>query len=118
VRRDKRYWVSLLWSSWIVVLIVITATVCAGHSAAHHDVHPPLCLESSSPAAHRDDRLVLFADGGTFPLPPTSLVLVASPAPMSTPLPLNLPSLPYSLSGTHDSLSVISPRAFLPVLRL
>lgn len=118
MRSHSRYWSSLIWSFWIVLLTVVTATACVGHPDAHHAAHPPLCIDSSSPVAQRNDRLILFTDDETFPLPRISLVPVASPASMRAGLLLGLPLSPDRLSGMDDRISVRTPCAFLPVLRL
>jgi hypothetical protein len=114
----RRYWSSVAWSLWIVVFGVSAAVVCASHPATHVEPHPPLCIDSITPMTHRDDKPILFADGGMFPLPRKfSDSLVPLPA-MSIHPPLALGLLTHELFQTQARVLPIIPRGFLPVLQL
>jgi hypothetical protein len=118
MRGSRRYWSSVAWSLWIVVLGVSATVVCASHPVAHVEAHPPLCMDSISPIAHRDDKPILFADGGMFPLPSKfSNPLVPLPA-MGIHPPLALGLLTHKLFETQERVLPIIPRSFLPVLQL
>lgn len=118
MRRSRRYWLSLIWGLWIVFLVVATSTACVGHPAAHDVAHPPWCFDSSSPVARGDDKPILFAEGGTFPLRPEFASLAVPPPAIGTYLCLGLSLLPHQLSQTQESTPLTIPQSFLPVLRL
>ena len=112
----RRY--SLSWCFLLVFLAVVEARVCVGHPAAHEVEHPVLCLDSSSPVAQEQDKPVLFADAGAFPLPADALTAVGFLAATSTPLPLDFDLTAYTLSRFQQSPSLSLPHDFLSILRL
>jgi hypothetical protein len=115
--RARRDWSRLSWILWMIFLGVAEAIACASHPPSHdHDgAHPPLCTDTSSPAALARDKPMLFPDGGTFPLSPKSLFPLGSLAAFSGQ-PLNdLSELPGALSQS-DARTSVSPPLFLMVL--
>jgi hypothetical protein len=118
MRRTRRHWSRLSWSLWIIFLAVAAAVACASHPPSHdHDAaHPPLCADTSSPAALAHDKPTLFPNGGTFPLSPTSLFPLGSLAALSGLLLVGL----FVWSGAlrqSDARTSISPPTLLVVLR-
>jgi hypothetical protein len=79
--------------------------------------HPALCTDTSSLAMLAHDKLVLFANGGKFPLPSKSPFSQVSEVALSAQLLLGLLVLPQDLSQV-DTRTLVSPTAmFLVVLR-
>jgi hypothetical protein len=118
VQRYHRYWASLIWSFSIIFLGVVTVAACVSHPAAQELKHPSLCIDSSSPAAQGDDKPILFAEGGTFPLPRERLSSMLPPVALGSYLSSGLGCLTDQLFQTQASrLSSIACTS-LPVLRL
>jgi hypothetical protein len=113
-----RYWSCLFGSLCITLLAVATVTVCVGHPTAESLEHPSLCIESSSPAAQEHDRPVLFADGGTCPLPREPWSSLVPPAALRTDLGVTRDFWIERFSRIPASLTLTVPLNPLPVLRL
>jgi hypothetical protein len=118
MQRAHRDWSRLSWSLLMIFLGVAAAVACASHPPSHdHDgAHPPLCTDTSSPAALTHDKPMFFPDGGSFPLSPKSSFPIMSLAALSAQLLVGLPVLPKALSQ-RDARTSVSPRMFLVVLR-
>jgi hypothetical protein len=120
VRCSRRSWVHLYWSVWIIILGVSAAMLCSSHPPIHdHDVpHPQLCIDTSSAVVPGEHTAVLFADGGTFPLPPKFLTPVVPHAALVGFLLMGLVLLARPLSPPHERSVLDTPRLSLAVLRL
>jgi len=110
-------WSIFNWALWSMLLSVATATACATHLDVHQETHSPLCLHSSSPAAQRHDKPILFGEEMTFPRPRPALAPVVSPASLSSGLLLTHAVLPHQPVALSEHLFMSTPRPLLPVLR-
>ena len=120
MRGSRRCEFTFVWSLWLICLVIVTAPACLTHPTAHdHDVtHPPLCIDTSRPIAQRDDKPILFPDGGSFLLPFKSLPPGFSAAAISTDLPSGLGLIARSLFPIHAHTLISPPRISPVVLRL
>jgi hypothetical protein len=120
VHSSRRCWLRFHWSLWIIILGVAAATLCSSHPPTHdHDVpHPPLCIDASSAVVQGPHTPVLFADRGTFPLPPKFLTLVVSQAMLASFLLVGLGLLARPLSQAPERSFLNTPHLTLAVLRL
>jgi hypothetical protein len=118
MRKTRRSWSSLMWSFGIVLLALTTQIVCASHPDTHHVTAPPLCLDSSSPAVQGDGKLILFADGRAFPLPPKSGTSAVPPLAIAAHSSLGLDLWTYRPSQMQENTPSTVPQGFLLVLRL
>jgi hypothetical protein len=117
---SRRYWLCLHSSLWIIFLGLFAAVLCSSHPPTHdHELpHPPLCIDVSSAVVPGDHATILFADGGTFPLPPRFLTPVALDVTLGSFLLLDLGLLARPLSPQHESSFLNTPRLCPAVLRL
>ena len=116
--KSRRYWSNLAWSLWIVVFGSSVAMACVGHPVVHDTGHPPVCIDSSSPAAQRDHKPVLFADGNAYPLSRVFIAPAVPPMSVSVRLPLPPAFWPDQLFGAFERVPLSIPHTFLAVLRL
>lgn len=118
MQTSRRYWSNLAWSLWVVVFGVSSATACLDHLTAPHAVHPAACTGSSSPMVQGDDKPILFAENGTFPLPRQILDSVVFPAFLLASFSLVFGLLPQRFFRHHESPAPTVPRRLLLVLQL
>jgi hypothetical protein len=116
VREFRRYLSRVAWCVWIVALGLVGVMACTGHPAIDDQTYSPLHSEASSPTPTAHDHCIIWADDGTFPLPPQlpshmspSLGLTSSSALMPDlfphPSPLLLESIPPTIP--YNSLLVL-----------
>lgn len=108
------------WSVWILFLGVFTAAVCSSHAPTHeHDVpHPPLCIDVGSVVMRGDRSTILFANEGSFPLPPKFLAFIVSSGILSSFLLVDIKRFAPPFSPSFEQTFRNPPRVSLAVLRL
>ena len=107
-------------SLWIVFLGLFAATVCSSHAPTHHHdlPHPPLCIDVSSAVMRGDRSTILFANEGSFPLPPKFLSPLASSDILNSFLLIDIASFALPFFTTPEQTFRNTPRLSLVVLRL
>jgi hypothetical protein len=117
---SRRYWLRLHSSLWIIFLGLFAAVLCSSHPPTHdHEVpHPPLCIDVSSAVVPGGHTTILFADGGTFPLPPKFLTSVMLAAMLGSYLLVGLGLLARPLSPPYERSFLNTPCLSHAVLRL
>jgi hypothetical protein len=118
VRRQRRSWLTLIWSLWLIVAGGAVVLACMSHPAAHEGPHPLLCLDLSTPATLTDHDPALLPEGRKLRFPHTFLTSVMHPATISTHLPVVFSVLMHQSRWTQEDVLPSALASFPPVLRL
>ena len=118
VRRQRRWWLTLIWSLWLIVAGGTAALACMSHPAAHEGPHPLVCLDLSTPVILNDHSPAVFAEGRRLRVPHMFLTSVTHPATISTHLPVVFDLLMHRSRRTQEDVLPSALASFPPVLRL
>lgn len=116
--KSHRYWSNLGWSLWIIVFGASAAMACVGHPVVHNTGHPPVCIDASGSVAQRDEKPILFSDGGAYVLSRLFLAPPLLPMSLSARLPLPHVLSPDQLFGMFENRPLSIPFILLVILRL
>jgi hypothetical protein len=118
VRRQRRSWLTLMWSLWLIVASGAVVLVCMSHPDTHEGPHPLLCLDLSTPATLNGHGPALLAEGRKLRSPHKVLTLVIHPATLGTHLAVVFSLLMQRSRWTQEDLLPSALASFPPVLRL
>jgi hypothetical protein len=118
VRRQRRSWLTLIWSLWLIVAGGAAVLACMSHSDDHEGPHPLLCLDLSTPATLNDHGPALLTEGRKARFPHTFLTSMIHPATISTHLPVVFSVLMHRNHWTQEDVLPSALASFPSVLRL